>query len=110
MIIWASTAQEQISTIINPIILEYYQKKNLRSLSSSEYENLEKVKTKALLSLRPFAKIDKGIIDSAFDNSTNASVNTYNNWLKDLKTSFDRDLSVEEIKQAKASFYSEVYS
>ena len=56
MIIWASTAQEQISTIINPIILEYYQKKNLRSLSSSEYENLEKVKTKALFISKTFCK------------------------------------------------------
>lgn len=110
MSIWASSAQEQISEIINPIILEYYQKKNLRSLSSSEYENLEQIKTKALLSLRPFAKIDKSIIDSAFNNSNNASVIQYYNWLKNLKSSFGRDLSVEETKQAKASFYSEVYS
>jgi hypothetical protein len=106
--LWANAAQDKISEIINPIILEFFNKKNLRSLSNTECEKLEDIKTSILFSLSPYDNINNESISSI--NINNNSVNTYYNWLKLLKSDLGRDLTVEEHKQAKASFYSMVYT
>ena len=46
LIIWANKANDKISDILNPVLLEFYNKKNLRSLSSLESQEVENVKTK----------------------------------------------------------------
>ena len=35
--IWANSAQDQLAEILNPILLDFYSKKNMRSLSSEDY-------------------------------------------------------------------------
>jgi hypothetical protein len=114
LLLWASEAQDKISQIINPIMLEFYNKKNLRSLSSDETKEVDLIKTKILFTLDPLSTIasDK-IIDilgnlSQFDK--NETILAYSVWLKELKADLNKDLSVDEHKQAKASFYSMVYS
>lgn len=109
---WASGAQDKISEIINPIILEFFQKKNLRSLSHLESQKLEDIKTNILLSISPFSSIAEdsiiGHLSSVQDNASN--LNQYYMWLKALQSDLGRELSVDETKQAKASFYSMVYN
>lgn len=61
-IVWASNAQKVISDIYTPVVLSIYKKKNVRSLSSEETNNLENAKAKILLSLEPFSKIDEETI------------------------------------------------
>jgi len=114
LLLWASEAQDKISQIINPILLEFYNKKNLRSLSSEETREIDLIKTKILFTLDPLSAIasDK-IIDilgnlSQFDK--NETILAYSVWLKELKADLNKELSVDEHKQAKASFYSMVYS
>jgi hypothetical protein len=114
LLLWASEAQDKISQIINPILLEFYNKKNLRSLSSDETKEIDLIKTKILFTLDPLSVIasDK-IIDilgnlSQFDK--NETILAYSVWLKELKADLNKELSVDEHKQAKASFYSMVYS
>ena len=108
--LWASSAQDKISDIINPIVLEFYSKKNLRSLSNSESDYLDKLKTSILFNTEPFAKIDQPLINKTMSMSLdNPLINEYNNWIKMLQIEYSKELSVEEIKQAKASFYSSVY-
>jgi hypothetical protein len=110
--LWASGAQDKISEIINPIILEFFHKKNLRSLSHLESQKLEDIKTNILLSISPFSSIGEDSITnqlaSGQDNSAN--LNQYYIWLKALQSDLGRELSVDETKQAKASFYSMVYN
>jgi hypothetical protein len=112
--IWASKAQDKINEIINPVLLEFYNKKNLRSLSSIEFQEAEETRTKILFGLQPMSKIDNESITSAFSNiDTSATQNTlieYKNWLKSIEQTLDYSLSVDDQKQAKASFYSLVYS
>ena len=43
-IMWARTAQAQISEIVTPIILQHYGKKSLRALSSEQFKEAERVK------------------------------------------------------------------
>lgn len=114
LLLWASEAQDKISQIINPILLEFYNKKNLRSLSSEETREIDLIKTKILFTLDPLSTIASDrIIDilgnlSQFDK--NETIIAYSVWLKELKADLNKDLSVDEHKQAKASFYSMVYS
>jgi hypothetical protein len=105
--LWASSAQDKISDIINPIMLEFFSKKNIRSLSNTEFEKLEDVKASILFSLAPYNDITNELI--SVTNINNSTVNAYYNWLKSLKSDLGRDLTVDETKQAKASFYSMVY-
>jgi hypothetical protein len=108
---WAINAQDKISNIINPVFLEFCNKKNLRTLSSAEAEELEVLKTNILLNLQPFCKINEDNLTASFDVDSNSSSITknYYNWLKLLKSDIGRDLTMEENKQAKASYYSLVY-
>ena len=114
--IWANNAQDQISDVLNPVFLDFYAKKNWRSLSSTEIKEADLVKTKILFSFNPFAVVDNEKILNAFNNVTknekdfNNVISGYNIWLKNIKNDLNKDLSVEEQKQAKASFYSMVYS
>jgi hypothetical protein len=114
LMIWASKAQDKISNVINPVLLDFYSKKNLRSLSSSESNEIELIKTKILFNLKPFAKIDSDTVMSSFatiDSKDNQEkISSYQTWIKNLANELNSDLSTEDTKQAKASFYSMVYS
>jgi hypothetical protein len=114
LMVWANEAQEKISDIINPILLEFYKKKNLRSLSSEESKELEEVKAKVLFSTAPFSQLDQANIMKAFgiinEEQQKIIFLGYNNWLKDLSAQLNKTLTVEEQKQAKASFYSYLYT
>jgi hypothetical protein len=114
LMLWANEAQEKINEIINPILLDFYAKKNLRSLSKAESKEMDIVKTKVFFSIQPHCTIDDSIINKVFANIQSENhttvVSAYNNWLKPIKTQINRDLTVEEIKQLKSSFYSMVYN
>jgi hypothetical protein len=108
LMIWSSSAQDKISSIINPIILEYFNKSNLRSLSNIETEHLENIKTNIFFNLSPFSKISEEVISSS-TNHFSATTKSFYNWLNLLKLELSRELTVDEIKQAKSSFYTLVY-
>jgi hypothetical protein len=114
LMVWANETQEKISEIINPILLEFYQKKNLRSLSNEESKELEETKSKILFATQPFSVIDRENILKIFgqidkEHQKNIFLG-YNNWLKDLSAQLNKTLTVEEQKQVKASFYSYLYT
>ncbi len=114
LMVWANDAQEKISEIMNPILLEFYKKKNLRSLSSEESKELEETKSKILFATKPFSPIDKDYVTKIFGEIDKEEQKTiflgYNNWLKGLSAQLDKTLTVEEQKQAKASFYSYLFT
>jgi hypothetical protein len=112
--LWANEAQDKINDMLNPILLDFYNKKNLRSLSKAESKEMDSVKTKILFSLTPTCTIDPDLMTKALENihaKEHATIiEAYNNWLKPIKTEINRDLTVDEIKQLKSSFYSLVYN
>lgn len=57
--IWAKEAQRDISEIVNPIMLNYYAKNNLRELSEKESNDLEKVKFSVLSNLSVYDKFEE---------------------------------------------------
>lgn len=114
LVIWATRAQETISNSLNPILLNFFNKKNLRSLSSSEQQEIENIRTKILFSMEPMSKIDDNNLSIALSRIDSTTTQTlmleYKNLVKSLELQSDSILSVDEQKQVKASFYSMVYS
>lgn len=107
--LWGVEAQEKIAQLLNPYLLEFYGKKNMRSLSSSEYLEAENTKTKIFLSLEPF--------DSIYEEMVLAKLNTidsidnkqkYNQFTcfnKNIQEEINRQLTAEETKFTKSYFY-----
>ena len=114
LMIWASKAQEKINEIINPILLDFYNKKNIRSLTASEYKELEETKTKLLFSMQPHCKITSELLLNELQNiNTQENLQKYNNYqkyIKNISTEINDTLLTEDYKQAKASFYFMVYN
>jgi hypothetical protein len=112
--IWSFDAQDKISEIINPIMLNFYNKKNLRSLSNTEVLELENIKTKLILNIKPFTKIDEELVQSCMANLDSIDISNniakYKNWLKTLEIELDKSLTTDQIKHAKSYFYTMVYS
>jgi hypothetical protein len=108
--IWATNAQEKIAEIINPVMLEFYDKKNVRSLSNEQTLELEQIKTKVLFDLKPFSQIDQESIKHSLHNlNSNKEYANYQIYVKQISNDLNRQLTIDEQKQAKASFYSMVY-
>lgn len=112
--IWSMNAQDKISDILNPYLLEFYQKKNMRSLSNVEYNEAENTKTKILLSLDPFSKITEETVLAKLNTvnsiESNILINDYFKLQKALSEQINRPLSADETKYSKAYFYQTVYS
>jgi hypothetical protein len=109
--LWATAAQEEIGGIINPILLEFFNKKNIRSLSHIENKQLEDLKTNILFQFNPYASINETeIVKQISEPIDHNLINNYYNWLKLISIDIDRELTVDETKQAKASFYDMVYN
>jgi len=111
MMLWACAAQTKIDEIINPIILDYFNKKNLRSLSSEEYKYLENIKTQILFELKPFGVINSDSVASLIQNNHNHhTLKKYNSWLIGMKNDPEKPLTVEEQRNAKAIFYTNTHA
>lgn len=111
--IWAQEAQDKISSIINPLILEYFQKKNLRSLSNDESKYLENLKTQVLFSLEPFSPIDNDKIVNhikASENQAKKLISGYEYWLRCISNDMNRPITLDEQKLIKSIFYSSIYN
>ena len=112
LILKASELQDTINDIMNPILLEFYNKKNLRSLSQEEYKELDSIKTKILFNTEPFAADHKESIGQALQNiNTNQQIySKYLQFIKTLQYNIGRELTTDELKQSKAYYYASVYT
>lgn len=57
--IWAKETQRTISEHLNPVLLKYFNKNNLRELSDTEAIEAEKVKFTILAHLEPYSEVSK---------------------------------------------------
>jgi hypothetical protein len=110
LLLWAAEAQDKISEIINPMMLEFYKKKNLRSLSNEQTKELENLKTNIFFNTDPFCTINKTHIQANINSLNNQFISAYSVWLRQISNTLGRELSVDDQKQAKASFYSYLYT
>ncbi len=110
LLLWATQAQENINDIINPIMLEFFNKKNLRSLSNDQLKELEHLKTGIFFNLKPFCTISEEQILEQIQHINTQTIDQYSVWLRQLSSEIGKDLTVDDQKQAKASFYNFVHN
>jgi hypothetical protein len=111
--IWGIEAQDKIADILNPLLLSFFNKKNMRSLSQVEYNEAENIKTKIFLSLDPLSHVNEEIVLNKLNTvnsiDNNSIINTYQFFHKNLCSLMNRQLTIEECKYAKAYVYHLVY-
>lgn len=112
--LWAIEAQDKIAEILNPQFLEFYNKKNMRSLSKTEYDETEVTKTKIFLSLDPLLTITEEVVLAKLNTINSIDINKktaqYNKFIKAISNDINRAPTADETKYTKAYFYQTVYS
>lgn len=112
--LWTMETQDKISSIVNPVLLEFYNKKNMRSLSSMEYDEAESIKTKILFSIDPFSAVTEELVLSKLNTINSVDINTkyqkYVNFNKSINYEINRPLTADENRFTKAYLYQLVYT
>jgi len=112
--IWSIDTQDKISDIINPILLEFYNKKNMRSLSNSEYLEAETTKSKIFFAIEPFTEVTENLVLSKLNTINSIDIankyQQYKNFSKLLLSEINRPLTADETKYTKSYLYQLVYT
>jgi hypothetical protein len=111
--LWASTAQDKIAEILNPMILQSFGKKNMRSLTDEESQVAEKIKFGVLFNVGPFQTLDKAYIGQAFleaENTPQELYDEYNRLHSEAKSDLGRNLTFDEIRRIQTYLYGEIYN
>lgn len=103
--IWGSSAQQEISNIVNPLILTFYNKKNLRSLSDEEAEAAEKMRFNVLMSLEPFSEVTANSVKSGVSDFNTEAYTTFSEEILELQGSLGRALTMEEKRTIQLEVY-----
>lgn len=111
--LWTMNTQEKISDIINPHLLEFYNKKNMRSLSSVEYDEAENTKTKIFFAMEPMSEVSEDVVLAKLNTVNSIDINNkikiYNEFNKHMVAQLNRPLTAEENKFTKSYVYQLVY-
>ena len=106
--LWTSKAQKTIADIVHKPLLAFYDKKNLRSLTKKEPDELEYIKLCILCNLQPYVDIDAEIINRILKDQSNIDLTT-SNVVSELKKEFadknDRNPTIEEVRHIHVSAY-----
>lgn len=109
--LWALKAQEEISEILSPVALAAFDKKNLRSLSKNETDQLEHLKLCILTGLKPFMHIDESVVKSLLDTQINPPrvfSEMSNAKIEDFTSVNNRKPNASELKYIYSSSFAEM--
>ena len=108
--LWAKDAQSKISEFLNPGILKQFNKKNMRSLTAEEYNQAEQIKFSVLYTLDYLEPITEEVLQTVLAQKlSNGVIERCEEWISNAKVDINRKLSIEEIRNIRASFYAEHY-
>ena len=107
IMLWAKNTQNKVSEILNPIMLEHYNKKNMRSLSSEEFKELEQLKYDVLCLVEPFQEINPQIIHQCVTNRSQSYSHRdiFRESILSFTKSNQRQPTVDETRTIQASSY-----
>ena len=107
--IWAREVQEKIAEAVNSVILKGFDKKNMRSLNSEETHQSEMMKFEILLNFEPGEDVSQESIFSAINKDIDPTIHDEcNSWISEASIQIGRRLAIEEIRNLRAAFYSEL--
>ena len=106
--LWAGEAQSKISDIINPAILDHYNKASLRSLTKDEVGQLEHLKLCILCGMEPFIEITPEVVSQLLSKPI-AVDSSITKLLAGLKEDFlnknGREPNIDEVRRINISCY-----
>jgi hypothetical protein len=109
--LWAKEAQDKVSEILNPGILQQFNKKNMRSLTLQESNQAEQIKFSVLYHCDYLQPIDHTTIEQALNKKLpNGVLEECESWITNAAHDMDRKLSIDEIRNIRAAFYAEHYT
>jgi len=111
--LWAYNIQKAIADEVTPMMLSYYKKKNVRSLTKAEFDQLEYLKLCLLTGLEPFIELNPEIIKDLIDMNNKPSqefIDKVGGELDNFVYLNNRKPTVDEMKYIYASVYVDLAS
>jgi hypothetical protein len=111
--LWAYNIQKSIADEITPMMLSFYEKKNVRSLTKAEFDQLEYLKLCLLTGIEPFMELSPEIIKDLIDMNhrpSQAFINKVSDELDNFVYLNTRKPTVDEMKYIYASVYVDLAS
>lgn len=109
--LWALSAQRTIANYLNPIAMQHFDKKNMRSLTKAELDQLEYLKLCVLSGLEPFKNITEETIKSVLDKKLKPS-KAFLELIEESKDDFistqKRKPTVDDLKYIYATSYAQL--
>ena len=102
--LWAKQAQEQISKIINPVLLEAFEKSSLRNLNSEQFEELESIKFEILCNLNIGDEINDKSVALASKDADRSIHREFAEWVQEAEGQLGK-LSVEQKRDMRLSYF-----
>jgi hypothetical protein len=106
--LWACDVQRSIAEEVTPIVLAYYKKKNVRSLTKAEFDQLEHLKLCMLANIEPFIELTPEVVKQLLDNSNQPSelfLDKVNAKINEFVYLNSRKPNIDELKYVYASTY-----
>ena len=107
-ILWAYNIQKAIADEVTPMMLDFYKKKNVRSLTRAEFDQLEYLKLCLLTNIEPFTELSPEIIKDLIENKSKPSqefLNEVGDEIDSFVYSNSRKPTVDEMKYIYASVF-----
>jgi hypothetical protein len=107
-ILWAYNAQKAIADEVTPMMLDYYNKKNVRSLTKAEFDQLEYLKLCILTNIQPFMELSPELIKDLIEKNGKPSaefINEINTEVDNFVYANKRRPTVDEMKYIYASIF-----
>ena len=109
--LWALSAQRTIANYLNPIAMQHFSKKNMRSLTKAELDQLEYLKLCVLSGLEPFKNITEETVKSVLDKKLKPS-KAFLELIEESKNDFvstqKRKPTVDDLKYIYATSYAQL--
>ncbi len=108
--LWAMSAQAKIHELVSPVALAHFNKKNLRSLSKSELDQLEHLKLCILTGMKPFMEINESVVKSLIDSQINppqAFADISKEKIEEFKSTNNRKPNCHELKYIYSAAFAE---
>lgn len=111
--LWAMDAQKKVSDGVTPAILAFFEKKDIRSLTKGELEDLEHIKLCVLANMEPFVDITSKCLADSLKNNDGLPKEfdvVYHSLKKNYTNSRSGKLTIEQVRSVQASAYATVHS
>ena len=108
--VWLRDAQHTIGEILNSTFLGLVKKKDMRSLTTAESKQIEKLKFGVLFNLDPLSKLDiSSVYTSLGKTIDNDLYSIYQVWSNDIIQELERPLTIDELKQVQITLYMKTF-